>query len=241
MVPFVLLPGRLSPEATGVREAAIASGRRYSEAIARAGGVALTVPPLESTLTYIESLVERADAVLLHGGGDLDPTLYDQQKSTDTIYGIVAEHDAVELAIVREAIATDTPVLAICRGIQVLNVALGGTLHQHIADATAGSDSHWDTYHPVEIVEGSRVAEAMGTTQPTGCHSYHHQSIDRVATDLQIVAYSNDGVIEAVEHRLATWIVGVQWHPEDDAATDEQQQGLFNSLIAVARHNQRVM
>jgi putative glutamine amidotransferase len=235
MTPFVLLPGRLSPEAKGVREAAIASGRRYSEAIARAGGVALTVPPLESTLTHIDSLVERADAVLLHGGGDLDPTLYDQQQSTETIYGIVAEHDAVELAIVRAAIAIDKPVLAICRGIQVLNVALGGTLHQHLVDAIVGSDSHWNTYHPVELVEGSRVAKAMGTTRPTGGHSYHHQSIDRVAADLEVVARSDDDVIEAVEHRTATWIVGVQWHPEDDAATDAQQQGLFNALIAAAR------
>ena len=235
MVPFVLLPGRLSPEAKGVREAAIASGRRYSEAIARAGGVALTVPPLESTLSHIESLVERTDAVLLHGGGDLDPMLYGQQQSTDAIYGIVAEHDAIEIAIVLAAIAMDKPVLAICRGIQVLNVALGGTLHQHLADTIADSDSHWDTYHPVEVNAGSRVAAAMGTLRPTGGHSYHHQSIDRIASDLQVVAHGIDGVIEAVEHRTAKWIVGVQWHPEDDAATDAQQQGLFNALIAATR------
>jgi putative glutamine amidotransferase len=235
MTPFVLLPGRLSPEAKGVREAAIASGRRYSEAIARAGGVALTVPPLESTLTNIESLIERADAVLLHGGGDLNPTLYHQQQSTDTVYGIVAEHDAVELAFVRAAIAFDKPVLAICRGVQILNVALGGTLHQNLVDTVAGSESHWNTYHSVEVVEGSRVAVAMGTVQPQGGHSYHHQSIDRVATDLKIVARSSDGVIEAVEHRDAKWIVGVQWHPEDDADKDNQQQGLFNALIAFAR------
>ena len=235
MTPLVLIPGRLSPEAKGVREAAIASGRRYSEAIARSGGVALTVPPLESTLSHIESLVERTDAVLLHGGGDLDPMLYGQQQSTDAIYGIVAEHDAIEIAIVLAAIAMDKPVLAICRGIQVLNVALGGTLHQHHADTIADSDSHWDTYHPVEVVEGSRVAQAMGTVQPQGGHSYHHQSIDRIASDLQVVAHSFDGVIEAVEHRTAKWIVGVQWHPEDDAATDAQQQGLFNALIAATR------
>lgn len=232
MTPFVLLPGRLSAEAKGVREEAIASGRRYSEAIARAGGIALTVPPLESTLPIIDSLVERADAVLLHGGGDLDPSLYSQQKSTDTIYGIVAEHDALELAIVRAAIALDKPVLAICRGIQVLNVALGGTLHQNLVDTVTDSESHWNTYHPVEVTSGSRVAKAMGTTHPTGGHSYHHQSIDRVAEDLKVVALSEDLIIEAVEHRTAKWIVGVQWHPEDDAANDEQQQGLFNALVA---------
>lgn len=236
MTPFVLLPGRLSSEAKGVREGAIASGRRYSEAIARAGGVALTVPPLEATLKHVESLVNRADAVLLHGGGDLDPTLYDQQKSTDTIYGIVAEHDSLELAIVRAAIALDKPVLAICRGIQVLNVALGGTLHQNLVDTVTDSESHWNTYHPVKVTSGSRVAKAMGTTHPTGGHSYHHQSIDRVAEDLQVVALSDDMVIEAVEHRAAKWIVGVQWHPEDDAANDDQQQGLFNALITAALH-----
>ena len=141
MTPFVLFPGRLSPEAKGVREAAIASGRRYSEGIARAGGVALTVPPLESTLSHIDSLVERADAVLLHGGGDLDPTLYGQTQSSDAIYGIVAEHDAVELAIVRAAIAMDKPVLAICRGIQVLNVAL---------DATTTQPAPMDTHQQVD-------------------------------------------------------------------------------------------
>ena len=90
-------------------------------------------------------------------------------------------------------------------------------------------------YHPVEVSAGSRVAAAMGTLRPTGGHSYHHQSIDRVASDLQVVAYSVDGVIEAVEHRTAKWIVGVQWHPEDDAETDDQQQGLFNALIAATR------
>lgn len=235
MTSLVLLPGRLSPEAKGVRESAIASGRRYSEAIARAGGVALTVPPLGATLAHVASLVERADAVLLHGGGDLDPTLYDQQTTTETVYGVVAEHDALELAIVRAAIAIDKPVLAICRGIQVLNVALGGTLHQNLVDTVADSESHWNTYHPVEVSEGSRVAKAMGTTRPNGGHSYHHQSIDRVADALQVVALSDDRVIEAVEHRTATWIVGVQWHPEDDAATDEQQQGLFDALITAAR------
>ena len=114
-------------------------------------------------------------------------------------------------------------------------MALGGTLHQNLVDTVTASESHWNTYHPVEAIEGSRVAEAMGTTHPTGGHSYHHQSIDRVATDLQIVARSSDGAIEAVEHRVVKWIVGVQWHPEDDADKDIQQQGLFNTLIAFAR------
>ena len=235
MKPIVLIPGRLSPEAKGVREAAIASGRRYYEAIARGGGIALTVPPLASSIEDIQSLVERADAVLLHGGGDVDPALYGQTTSSSRVYGIVSEHDAVEIAIVRAAIALDKPLLAICRGMQVLNVALGGTLHQHLGDVISDGEAHWDTYHEVEITDGSRVARAMLTVQPSGGHSYHHQALDRLAVDLHIVASSNDGVIEAVEHRTAKWIVGVQWHPEDDAATDDQQQGLFNALIAATR------
>lgn len=235
MKPIVLIPGRLSPEAKGVREAAIASGRRYYEAIARGGGIALTVPPLASSIEDIQSLVERADAVLLHGGGDVDPALYGQTTSSGKVYGIVPEHDAVEIAIVRAAIALDKPLLAICRGMQVLNVALGGTLHQHLGDVIRDGEAHWDNYHEVEVKFGSRVARAMSTVQPSGGHSYHHQALDRVAVDLHIVANHNDGVIEAVEHRTAKWIVGVQWHPEDDAATDDQQQGLFNALIAATR------
>ena len=147
----------------------------------------------------------------------------------------MSEHDAVEIAIVRAAIALDKPLLAICRGMQVLNVALGGTLHQHLGDVISDGEAHWDTYHEVEITDGSRVARAMLTVQPSGGHSYHHQALDRLAVDLHIVASSNDGVIEAVEHRTAKWIVGVQWHPEDDAATDDQQQGLFNALITATR------
>ena len=179
MTPLVLIPGRLSPEAKGVREAAIASGRRYSEAIARSGGVALTVPPLESTLSHIDSLVERADAMLLHGGRDLDPALYGQTQSSDgqANSGHLSRYSGTQRGPWRHVASV------FCRQI-------------------TDSDSHWDTYHPVEVNAGSGVVEAIGTLRPAGGHSYH-QSIDRVASDVQVVAHRIDGVIEAVDHRTS--------------------------------------
>lgn len=114
----------------------------------------------------------------------------------------------------------------------MLNVAMGGTLIQHL-DTT---DTHRDTMHAVEVVPGSRIATAMRTTSPT-VHSFHHQAIDRLGNNLNIVATHDDGTIEAVEHAEATWIVGVQWHPEDTAHHDVAQQALFDELVRRATRN----
>jgi putative glutamine amidotransferase len=112
----------------------------------------------------------------------------------------------------------------------VLNVALGGTLVQHLPLTR----DHRDTMHHVSVVPGSRVAHAMGTTEPL-VHSFHHQAIDALADGLSVVATAPDGTIEAVEMDGAGWVVGVQWHPEDTAAEDAPNQGLFDALVAVAR------
>jgi putative glutamine amidotransferase len=190
------------------------------------------VPDLIASLP---ELFERIDGVVLHGGGDVDPRRYGQEATAEQLYGIVEEHDEVELAVVHQVIAHDLPLLAICRGMQVLNVALGGTLQQHIESATVGADDHWFQYHEVQLASGCRIAKAMGTDQPEQCHSVHHQALDRVADALDVVGHARDGVLEAVEMRDARWIVGTQWHPEDSAATDSQQQGLFAELIHQAR------
>jgi putative glutamine amidotransferase len=117
-----------------------------------------------------------------------------------------------EIAAVQHAVALDLPVLAICRGHQILNVALGGTLIQHLENY----EVHRDTMHDVQLTPGSLVAEAMGTTQPM-THSFHHQAIETVAPPLTVVGHYSDGTIEAVQHTTATWVIGVQWHPEDTA------------------------
>ena len=174
-------------------------------------------------------LLHRVDAVVFHGGGDVDPRRYGQGAGEDSLYGIVPEHDAMELAMIAAAIEADKPVLAICRGLQVLNVALGGTLVQDI-----GSEAHWLHYTTVDLDAGSRIAKAMGTETPHRCHCVHHQGLDRVGDGLRIVGRHADGIIHAVELDAARWIVGIQWHPEDSAADDPQQQGLFDDLIRQA-------
>ena len=225
-----MIVGRLSPEAKGVRGPAFASGQTYLRAIERAGGMPIIVPPIPTLADRIDELIDRVDALVLHGGGDIDPARYGQEASAEQLYGIVPEHDDVELAVVRAALAADLPMLAICRGLQVLNVAQGGTLVQHL-----GSEDHWLKKHPVHLTAGSRLASAFASTHAEACHSVHHQAIDTLGSGLTVTATADDGVTEAVEVDGSRWAVAVQWHPEDTAAKDPAQQGLFDTLVAQAR------
>ncbi|MBU3688790.1 MAG: peptidase C26 [Acidimicrobiales bacterium mtb01] len=227
MKPIVAIVGREITEAKGVRGEAYGAGRLYSDAITRAGGVPVIVPPVDLDHDAIASLISRCQGLVLHGGGDVDPARYGQEPDAPELYGINARHDDVELAVVNAALAVDLPILAICRGVQIMNVALGGTLVQHI---TTHAD-HTRQFHPVSLVDGSRTARAMGTTSPSACHSYHHQALDRLGDGVTVVGRHADGIIEAVEVDGHRWVVGVQWHPEDSAAADSQQQSLFDTLI----------
>jgi gamma-glutamyl-gamma-aminobutyrate hydrolase PuuD len=214
-----------------VRGDSFSTGRRYSEAVARAGGVVVQAQPIEQTIAAAHELVARFDGVIIQGGGDIDPNRYGQEPRSTSIYGIAAEHDDLEIAVIRAAIELDKPVLAICRGIQILNVALGGTLHQHLADVLRDGESHWDKYHEINLESSSRVAKSMKTLSPKRSHSYHHQAIDKLAPGLVVTGRAPDQTIEAVEHNAKKWIVGVQWHPEDDADVEPDQQNLFNGFI----------
>ena len=206
----------------------VSGGRFYADAVERAGGLPIVLPPTDS-LTVIRDTVDRCDAMVLLGGGDVSPTKY-QQTERSQLFGVDEFIDDFEIAAVRHAIARDIPVLAICRGHQVLNVALGGSLIQHL-DTT---EAHRDTMHEVQLVPGSLPARAMNCHSPL-VHSFHHQAIDRVANDLTVVGTFHDGTIEAVQHDTAKWVVGVQWHPEDTAPNDAANQGLFNELVNQAR------
>ena len=224
-----MIVGRQSDEAQGVRGRPFAAGQTYFRAVERAGGIPLMLPPIPGLVDSIPSLLSRVDAVVFHGGGDIDPRHYGQEATEESLYGIVPEHDSMELAMVAAAIEADKPVLAICRGLQILNVALGGTLVQDI-----GSEDHWHRFTANELEPGSRIAKAMGTDAPAECHCVHHQALDRLGAGLHVVGRHADGIIHAVELPDATWIVGTQWHPEDSAADDPQQQGLFDELIRQA-------
>jgi len=231
MTPIVLLPGKTTTQAVGVRGDSFSTGRLYSQAVARAGGVVLQVPPLDLSIDRAEELVSRFDGVIIQGGGDIDPARYGQQSKNEKNYGISKLHDDLEIAIVRAAIKLDKPMLAICRGVQVLNVALGGTLHQDLGTLLTDSESHWDTYHEITLEPGSKIAKAMKTTSPKNSHSYHHQALDKVAPNLVVSGRAADKTVEAVEHATAKWIIGVQWHPEDDAASEPDQQNLFDGFV----------
>ena len=228
-VPLVLIPGRIGPAAENVRGEAFAFGQRYGRAVGRGGGVAVMVPPITDTLASVAALVARVDAIILHGGGDIDPALYGEDAVAEQLYGIVPEHDALEAAVLEAALARDIPVLAICRGAQMLNVVLGGSLVQDI-----GSDDHWYQYHPVNLDYGSLVAEAMGTMRPETCHSVHHQALKSLGRGVAVTGRADDGTVEAIEVAGQRWVLGTQWHPEDTADIDPVQQSLFDALLAQA-------
>jgi putative glutamine amidotransferase len=225
MVPLIAVPGRLRDDVRGARGGAVLAGRHYLRAVARAGAVPALLDPSEPV--DLVAALARFDGLLLLGGGDVDPALYGASDQHPEVGGVDERHDAFELAAVRAAVDLDLPVLAVCRGCQILNVALGGTLRQHV-------DEHRGLLHAVTVTEGSRTAAAMGTSTPTGW-SRHHQVIDRVGDGLVVTARAiDDGLVEGVE-LPGQWVVGVQWHPEDSAADDPAQQGLFDAFVAECR------
>jgi putative glutamine amidotransferase len=176
-------------------------------------------------------LVARIDALLLTGGPDVNPDLYGAERHERT-QRPREERDRFELELLEAARELDVPVLAICRGLQTLNVARGGTLHQHLPDLTGDDERHGTggEYAPntVRIAPGSRLADLLGNESAEGlCH--HHQSVDQIGEDLVPVAWAEDGTIEAVEDPSARFTVAVQWHPE--VGTDPS---LFEGLVAAA-------
>jgi putative glutamine amidotransferase len=220
VAPLIAVPGRRRDDIRGARGGAVVTGRRYLDAITRAGGVPAVLDPSHPVDPEV---LRRFDGLMLLGGGDVDPARYGVAERHPEVDGIDEHHDAFELAALRAALDLDVPVLAICRGCQVLNVALGGTLRQHV-------DEHRGLLHPVVLAPGSRTEAAMGTATPTGW-SRHHQVIDSVGEGLVVTACDPGGLVEGVE-LPGRWVVGVQWHPEDSAAEDPAQQGLFDAFVA---------
>jgi putative glutamine amidotransferase len=189
------------------------------------------------------------DALVLIGGGDVEAHHYGRQPHPAEY--LEPERDELELCLAAEAMHTGLPTLAICRGAQVLNVALGGSLHQHLPDIASMADHGQAPVggpvdHPVRVAEGTTLAAICGPSIDA-CNSQHHQGIDRLGADLAAAGWSEDGLIEAVEAvgpssadgGAARWVLGVQWHPERTAATDPTQQSLFDALVHRARADPR--
>jgi len=212
----------------------------YLDAILSAGGLPILLPT-SLPITVLPELVNRFDGFVLSGGGDVDPELYGGHLDT-TVHSIDPERDAFECALIQLVLAADKPLLAICRGVQVLNVALGGSLYEDIASALPAAQRH-DWYpniprdylaHTVEIEAGSRLAEILGTRE-LRTNSLHHQAIRHPAPALEVVAHAEDGVIEAVELPGKHFAIGVQWHPE--CLPDEPaMQRLFQMFVTAAEY-----
>lgn len=228
--PLIALPSRSTDSAATWRVPATALGRPYQDAIVRAGGQPVALPPIGDTLDDLAATLARFDGVCLPGGPDVDPLRYGAGSIDPTVFGVDPDHDALDIALARTAIELGLPLLAICRGHQVLNVALGGTLVQDLGHARTAD--HKFVHHAVQLDAGCRAAVAMGTDRPTG-HSVHHQAIDRLGRGLTVTGYADDGTIEAVE-LAEQWVVGVQWHPEDTAHHDPVQQSLFDAFVTAA-------
>ncbi len=229
---YAVAPGRVERW----RTAGIAVPVPYLEALRRAGGQEAILAPREIGDADAAAIVAHFDGLLLLGGGDLDPTRYGAP-AHPAVYGVDPVRDAFEAALLAAAVRAGLPVLAICRGAQLLNVVRGGTLHQHITDDRPGhgipGTEAGAALHPVRLAPASRIAAAMGTTAAV-CSSHHHQAVDRLGTGLSVTAWAPDGTVEAVELDGDAWVVGVQWHPEDTAADDPAQQRLFDAFTAEA-------
>jgi putative glutamine amidotransferase len=199
----------------------------YVRAVEGAGGRALLVPPSDEG---IEETLDAVDGLIFSGGSDLDPSLYGQDPHAET-NGVVLARDRAELGLLRAALARDMPVLAICRGSQVLNVALGGDLVQHLPDVV-GHDRHKHTPgvfadHDVDIDDGTRLRAIVGEHAPVKSH--HHQGFGRLGEGLRAAAHADDGAVEALEDPDRRFAVGVLWHPE--AGEDMK---LFEALVEEA-------
>ncbi|MFF3460259.1 gamma-glutamyl-gamma-aminobutyrate hydrolase family protein [Streptomyces sp. NPDC002730] len=197
----------------------------YPRLVQAAGGLAALLPPDDPALA--ESVVSRLDGLVIAGGADVEPVRYGAEPDSRT--GPPArDRDAWELALIRAALESGTPLLGICRGLQLLNVALGGTLVQHL-DGHVGGVGVFGR-HTVKPVPGTRYAEIV--PEESSVPTYHHQSVDRLADALVASAYAEDGTVEAVELPGAGWALGVQWHPE--AGEDDR---VMSALVAAASAN----
>jgi putative glutamine amidotransferase len=203
----------------------------YVDAVRASGGIPLILPPGDPQPAR---LLDALDGLVLSGGGDVDPERY-SGPDHDTIYGVSEERDVFEIELARAALARgDLPFLCICRGMQVLNVALGGDLHPHLPDLPSGTIEHRlpgrsHTHHRASVSPESRLASWLGATEVTVC-SWHHQGIRRLAPGLKAVAWAEDGVIEAVEHEEHARSIAVQWHPEMQT-DDPSQRRLLRTFV----------
>jgi putative glutamine amidotransferase len=215
---------------------AVVLPRRYADSVVAAGGIPVLLPPVPG----IEDALGRLDGLILAGGGDIDPAHYHAESAPET-ESVREERDTAEFALFAAAMSRNLPVLGICRGLQVINVALGGTLYQHLPDVV-GHEGHSPVRggfgeHAVRVAPGSRLGQILGRGEAglsIDTPTHHHQAVDQLGRGLVPTAWAEDGIVEAFEPDEAgdgSFMLAVQWHPE---AGDDPS--LFRALVAAARH-----
>jgi len=209
---------------------------QYVDAVRRAGGTPVLLPPGE---TNWGRWIDILDGVIVTGGVDVAAEHYDGDPEHPQQQAPRHDRDETELALAKALVAGSTPALFVCRGMQVLNVAMGGSLHQHLAEHIDDNihkleGDGW-AFHEARLKSGSLIAKASGTDVVHGATG-HHQAVHRVASGLEPTGWAVDGVVEAVEVPGETWLVAVQWHPEVTAGEDSSQQGIFDDLVSAARY-----
>jgi putative glutamine amidotransferase len=212
---------------------AVVLPRRYADRVAQAGAIPVLLPPMAG----VQDALERLDGLVLSGGGDIDPARYGASAGPHTT-SVNPERDAAELALLEAALGRGLPVLGICRGLQLINTALGGSLHQHLPDVV-GTQEHAPRAgafgdHDVTIAPGSRLAAIIGASgpgHPVPVPTHHHQGIDRLGAGLTALAWTADGTIEAAEldPGQSPFVLAVQWHPEAG-----EDLSLFRALAVAA-------
>lgn len=217
----------------------IAISRSYIDAVEAAGGAPFALPPLDTAA--LRALFDAADGVLLTGGGDVAPQRYGEQPMPECGAPDL-ERDAAELQLAQWAVEENKPLLAICRGHQVLNVALGGTLYQDIPSQLDTPLNHRGStergvrglpVHVLSVAQGSRLADAVGAGDHPA-NSHHHQAVKELAPELAATGWSEDGVIEALEARSASWVVGLQCHPEEMWRDHGWARAVFEAFVREA-------
>jgi len=227
MKPIIGMPSRVMSDATFLTKA------NYIQAVSAFGGIPVQLPDLKAEDAV--QVVQGIDGLLLTGGWDVAPLLYGEQPHKN-VTRTCRNNDLVEMALLREAIAQGKPVLGICRGIQVINVCLGGTLYQDIPMQTGSTICHYqdaaargEMTHTVQVEEGSHLAKILGSTQ-LEVNSYHHQCVKDVAQGLRATIHAPDGLIEGVENEDCS-ILAVQWHPESLYLLSQAHANLFISFL----------
>ncbi|KAM3108674.1 gamma-glutamyl-gamma-aminobutyrate hydrolase family protein [Phormidesmis sp. 146-33] len=205
----------------------------YVDAVQLAGGSPILLPPNQP-----DQILNILDGLIFTGGGDINPALYGGE-AHPTIYAVDPDRDEFELALAKVALTTQIPILGICRGMQVLNVATGGDLVPHVPDVYGDAIAHRldhprrPTQHDVQVFSDSRLAQILETKALT-IVTWHHQAVRTFSADWRLAAQASDGLVEALEHQYHPWAIGLQWHPEM-SAQDPAHLKLFQALVKAAR------